>query len=75
MRGFPSDASVRYLQTHGVTILLVHSAFYIQGNFADDVAKLHARPELTPAGRFRWKSGAVSEAFRIAPAALQRTSR
>ena len=65
LRTFPSDAAVGYLRQRGVTYLLVHSPFYLRGDFDADVRALRARGDLEAAGRFSWKGGGVSEVFRI----------
>jgi hypothetical protein len=67
LRSFPDDASVTYLRGRGVTYLLVHSPFYIRGNFAADIATLQARPDVETVGRFPWKGGGVTEVFRLKP--------
>jgi hypothetical protein len=65
LRSFPDDGSIAYLHARGVKYLLVHSTFYIRGNFDQDISLLKARDDLEPAGRFAWKGGGVTEAFRI----------
>jgi hypothetical protein len=65
LRGFPNDESIRYLRQRGVTLLLVHSAFYITGDFSADVRMLKARQDLEWVGMFRWKSGDTTEVFRL----------
>jgi len=65
LRGFPDDESIRYLRQRGVTLLLVHSAFYIKGDFNADVRVLKARTDLEWVGMFRWRSGDTSEVFRV----------
>jgi hypothetical protein len=67
LRAFPDDASIAYLRGRGVTYLLVHSPFYIRGNFAADVAALEARRDVEAVGRFPWKGGGVTEVFRLQP--------
>jgi hypothetical protein len=62
---FPDDRSIAALRTRGVTHLLVHSVFYIRGDYAADLAALQARRDLELAGRFRWKNGGESAAFRL----------
>src|SRR5947199_5365777 len=64
---FPSDASILYLRRRGVKYLLVHDAFggYIRGDFEDFVHILKDRSDLQSVGRFAWRGGGFSEAFRI----------
>ena len=62
--GFPTTSRL-VLRQRGVTLLLVHSAFYIKGDFTADVRALKARPDLEWAGMFRWNSGDTSEVFRL----------
>ena len=61
--GFPDDRSVAHLRVRGVRYLLLHEPFYIHGDYHADVATLRARTDLQWAGRFRWRGGAVSDAF------------
>jgi len=72
LRSFPDETSMAYLRERGVTYLLVHSPFYIRGNFAEDVAVLRARPDVEPVGRFPWKGGGVTEVFRLRLQAVPR---
>jgi hypothetical protein len=65
LREFPDDRAIDYLRQRGVTYLLVHSAFYIRGDFAADVRALKARGDLESAGRFSWRNKDVTEVFRI----------
>lgn len=65
LRSFPDEGSIAYLRARGVRYLLVHSPFYIRGNFDQDISLLKARNDLEPAGRFAWRDGGVTEAFRI----------
>ncbi len=67
LRTFPDDASLRFLHARHVDLLLVHQLFYIKGNFTNDVRTLKARPDLEWVGEFRWRSGDLSEAFRLRP--------
>jgi hypothetical protein len=64
---FPDDASLDYLRQRGVHYLLVHGAFneYAHGSFEDVVRQLKARPDVQWAGRFAWRGGGVSDAFRV----------
>jgi hypothetical protein len=65
MRGFPDDVSVAYLRRRQVTYLLVHSGFYIRGDFRADVASLRQRSDVEWVGSFRWKTADVTEVFII----------
>jgi len=67
LRGFPDDEAIAYLKARGVTYLLVHSPFYIRGDFQADVKALEARGDLTPGGHFSWKGGGETAVFRITP--------
>jgi hypothetical protein len=49
----------------GVTVLLVHSAFYIKGNFAADVNRLRRRTDLEWVGEFPGPPGDYIDVFRI----------
>jgi hypothetical protein len=62
---FPSRDAIAYLSERGVAYLLVHSVFYIQGDFAADVAVLRADERLAWAGSFPWAGGGTTEVFRI----------
>jgi len=62
---FPDDRSVDYLRQRGVTLLLVHSAFYIKGNFAADVNRLRRRTDLEWVGEFRGPAGDYTDVFRM----------
>jgi len=63
--GFPDDRAIRYLHDRGVTYLLVHSVFYIRGNFDADVRALEARSDLEAIGMFPWRGGGRTAVFRI----------
>jgi hypothetical protein len=63
--GFPDDRAIRYLHDRGVTYLLVHSAFYIRGNFDADVRALEARSDLESVGAFPWRGGGRTVVFRL----------
>jgi len=65
--GFPDDASIAYLRERGVRYLLVHGAFnaYIHRSFEEDVRLLKGRTDVEWAGRFPWRGGGYSDAFRI----------
>lgn len=67
LRTFPSDEAIAYLRARRVTYLLVHSPFYVQGDFDADVRALESRDDVTPAGRFPWKGGGVTRVFRVRP--------
>jgi hypothetical protein len=67
LRTFPDEASIAFLHARHVDLLLVHQAFYIKGNFTNDIRTLRARPDLEWVGEFRWRSGDLSEAFRLRP--------
>jgi hypothetical protein len=62
---FPSREAIAYLRERGVSYLLVHSVFYIQGDFSADVAALRADDQLEWAGSFPWAGGGRTEVFRI----------
>ena len=70
LRTFPDDGAMTYLRERGVTYLLVHSPFYIRGDFAADVRALKARADVESVGRFPWKGGGVTEVFRVRHSAL-----
>jgi hypothetical protein len=63
--GFPDDRAIRYLHDRGVTYLLVHSVFYIRGNFDADVRALEARSDLESIGTFPWRGGGRTVVFRL----------
>lgn len=65
LRDFPRASSLAYLRERGVTILLVHSAFYIRGDFDADVRQLRNRADVEWVATFPWKGGHKTEAFRI----------
>jgi hypothetical protein len=65
LRDFPSASSIAYLRERGVTLLLVHSAFYIRGDFDADVRQLRNRPDAEWMATFAWKGGHKTEVFRI----------
>jgi hypothetical protein len=65
LRSFPDDASIAYLRQRGVTLLLVHSAYYLRGNFTDDVSRLRRRSDLEWAGEFPAPNGQFTEVFRL----------
>ena len=65
LRSFPDDASVAYLRQRQVSLLLVHSAFYIRGNFAEDVRRLRRRSDLDWVGEFPAPNGQLTDVFRI----------
>jgi hypothetical protein len=67
LRNFPDDTAIAFLHARHVDLLLVHQAFYIKGDFANDVRKLKARSDLEWVGEFRWRTGDLSEAFRLRP--------
>lgn len=62
---FPDDASVNYLRARGVTYLLVHEKFYIEGNYVADVKALRARSDIRWVGSFRWAGGEATDVFVI----------
>jgi hypothetical protein len=63
--GFPDDRAIRYLHDRGVRYLLVHSVFYIRGNFDADVRALEARSDVEPIGAFPWRGGGRTVVFRV----------
>jgi hypothetical protein len=65
LRDFPSEASIAYLHQRGVTILLVHSAFYIRGDFDSDVRALKGRADVEWVATFAFKGRHTTEVFRI----------
>jgi hypothetical protein len=65
LSAFPDDRSVDYLRQRGVTLLLVHSAFYIKGNFAADVSRLRRRTDVEWVGEFPGPQGDYTDVFRI----------
>jgi hypothetical protein len=65
LRSFPDDASIAYLRQRGVTLLLVHSAYYIRGSFTADVSRLRRRLDLEWIGEFPAPNGQVTEVFRL----------
>ena len=62
---FPSRDAIAYLQERGVRYLLVHSVFYIEGDFAADVAALRTDERLERGGTFPWRGGGRTEVFLI----------
>ena len=62
---FPSRDAITYLIDREVTYLLVHSVFYIQGDYESDVTALRADERLEWAGTFPWAGGGRTDAFRI----------
>jgi len=68
LAGFPDDRSIAYLRDErGVNILLVHSAYYIRGDFEADVRHLRARGDIAWVGRFAAPGGHHTEVFRLRP--------
>ena len=67
LRGFPDDEGIAALRRRKVRYLLVHQPFYINGDYAADIAALRGRSDLRWAGRFRWKGGDTSDAFVLLP--------
>jgi hypothetical protein len=65
LRTFPDAASLSYLQERGVDYLLVHSGFYISGDYERDVVMLRASPRVQWLGAFRWRDGSQTSAFRV----------
>lgn len=65
LRSFPDDGSIAYLRERQVSLLLVHGAFYIKGNFAEDVARLRRRSDIEWIGEFPWPDGKFTDLFRI----------
>ena len=65
LRDFPSASSIAYLRGRAVTLLLVHSAFYIRGDFDADVRELRSRTDVQWIAAFPWKGGHRTEVFRI----------
>ena len=65
LHSFPDDHSLEALQDRGVDYLLVHSDFYVTGDYRDDVARLQRSPLLRRIGSFRWRDGGESTAFRV----------
>lgn len=65
LKDFPSPSSIAYLHERGVTMLLVHSAFYIRGDFDADVRALKGRADVDWMATFPWKGGHRTEVFRI----------
>jgi hypothetical protein len=63
--GFPDDRAIRYLHDRGVRYLLVHSVFYIRGNFDADVRALEARSDVESIGTFPWRGGGRTVVFRM----------
>lgn len=62
---FPSPVATAYLREREVAYLLVHSVFYIQGDFDADIAVLRRDGQLEWAGTFPWVNGGRTEVFRI----------
>jgi hypothetical protein len=65
LRSFPDDRSIAYLRERHVDLLLVHSAYYIKGNFSEDVNRLRRRPDVDWVGEFPAPNGHVTDVFRI----------
>jgi len=65
LRTFPDDRAITYLRARQVTYLLVHSVFYIRGNFDADVSALRARSDLAWVGVFPWRDGGETVVFRL----------
>jgi hypothetical protein len=68
LANFPDDPSLAYLRQRGVRYLLVHNVFslsYIHGDFEEDIRRLKARPDLEWVGRFAWRGGGETDAFRF----------
>lgn len=65
LRFFPDDRSIAYLRERRVEILLVHSAYYIKGNFSEDFNRLRRRPDIDWVGEFPAPNGHVTDVFRI----------
>ena len=68
LRFFPDDRSIAYLRERRVELLLVHSAYYIKGNFSEDVNRLRRRSDLEWVGEFPAPNGHVTDVFRLRPA-------
>ena len=67
LRSFPDDRSIAYLRERRVDLLLVHSAYYIKGNFSEDVNRLRRRSDIDWVGEFPAPNGQVTDVFRIRP--------
>src|SRR5205085_6808990 len=65
LRRFPDDAAIEALRQAGVTYLLVHSVFYIRGDFDADIRALDARRDVRRLGVFAWRGGGSTVAFEI----------
>jgi hypothetical protein len=65
LRSFPDDRSIAYLRERRVDLLLVHSAYYIKGNFSEDVNRLRRRADIDWVGEFPAPNGQVTDVFRI----------
>ena len=68
LRFLPDDRSIAYLRERRVELLLVHSAYYIKGNFSEDVNRLRRRSDLEWVGEFPAPNGHVTDVFRLRPA-------
>jgi hypothetical protein len=61
------DRSIAYLRERRVDLLLVHTAYYINGNFSEDVNRLRRRSDIDWVGEFPAPNGQVTDVFRIRP--------
>jgi hypothetical protein len=67
LRFFPDDQAIAYLRERRVELLLVHSAYYLNGNFSEDVNRLRRRSDIDWVGEFSAPNGHVTDVFRIRP--------
>lgn len=65
LRFFPNDRSIAYLRERRVELLLVHSAYYIKGNFSEDMDQLRYRSDIDWVGEFSAPNGHVTDVFRM----------
>jgi hypothetical protein len=59
MRTFPDDSSVDRLEQLGVRYVVVHEFYFKPAEFSRLMTAIAARPEFTPAGRFRGILGSM----------------
>ena len=65
LHSLSGDSAIAALKARHVRYLLVHSAFYITGDYAGDVAALQRRRDVSYIGSFPWRDGSWTSAFSI----------
>jgi hypothetical protein len=66
MHAFPSAASIEYLRAREARYLLVHSAYYINGGFEQDIEALQRLPGLRRVAQFRSAAHGETDVYELA---------